>query len=359
MTLDELGFDDDEIVDSNGLQEQEGEEDSPKPWMDFNNPEEQNPDDNNPDEEPTEDDELLTRILKSKGINPDAVRIQNDDGEVEEVSFYDLSADEQLDLVNYSGVSEQDYDLEDDEIGFLNHLRDNNLSVNDYLEYYRRQVIEEYQNGLQDNQNYDIDSFSDDELFIADLKDKIPDLTDEEAAQQLELEKQNETLFAKKMAGIRTQLKERERAVMEQAEQEAQAEEQQRAAAYEDMIVKTIQENDSIAFGPNESITLSEDDMNEIASFILDSDAAGVRYIAKALNDPKKLVQMAWYAMKGEEALSKIADYYKKKITEAGKTNYEKGFNDAKAGRPAAKSAVRRPQNQRNQKTIKSIDDLD
>lgn len=358
MTLDELEFDEDELMDSPNSDDQSDQDDQPKPWIDYSNsePDNQVPEDNDVKQE---DGDLLTRILESKRINPEAVRIQNEDGEVEEVNFYDLSPEEQLDLVNDTSVPQDDFSLEDDEIGFLNHLRDNNLSVKDYLEYYRRQVIEEYQNGIQDNTLYDIDSFSDDELFIADLKDKVPDLTDEEALQQLDIEKQNESLFAKKMAGIRSQLKEKERLMSEQAEQEAQAEADQRAAAYEDLIVKTIQENDSIQFGSSgESITLSEDDMNEIASFILDSDAAGVRYIAKALNDPKKLVDMAWYAMKGEEALSKIADYYKKKIAEVGKTNYEKGFNDAKAGRPAAKSTVRKPQSQKP-KTIKSIDDLD
>lgn len=356
MTLEELDFDDEPLMDETNPNDQTTSEEEDKPWVDYSNHESEGttPVDNQTEQE---DNDVLTRVLESKGINPEAVRIQNENGEVEEINFYDLSPEEQLDLVN--GTPQEDYSLEADEIGFLNHLRDNNLSVNDYLEYYKRRVIEEYQNGLQDNAVYDIDSFSDDELFIADLKDKIPDLTDEEAVQQLNIEKQNESLFAKKMLGIRTQLKETQRLASEQAEQEAQAEANQRAAAYEDMIVKTIQENDNIPFGSNgESITLSEDDMNEIASFILDSDAAGVRYIAKALNDPKMLVNMAWYAMKGEEALSKISDYYKQKIAEVGKSNYERGFNDAKAGRPAAKSAVRKPQNQKT-KNIKSINDLD
>ena len=69
------------------------------------------------------------------------------------------------------------------------------------------------------------------------------------------------------------------------------------------MIVDTIQNNNSIDLGDT-SLELSEDDMNEIASFILDSDSAGVRYIAKALNDPKMLVEMAWWALKGHDALN-------------------------------------------------------
>ncbi len=47
--------------------------------------------------------------------------------------------------------------------------------------------------------------------------------------------------------------------------------------AYEDEILQAIQDNETIDLGES-SLTLSEDDMNEIASFILDSDAAGVRY---------------------------------------------------------------------------------
>lgn len=357
MTLDELEFDDDENVGIDNHSDETDSNEESKPWLEQYNSDVDDPTTIEADDDTNEDD-LVTRVLKSKGINPDAVRIQNENGEIEETSFYDLTSDEQLDLVNYTRIPQDDLDLEEDEIGFLNHLRDNNLSVNDYLEYYKRLIIEDYQNGLQDNVSYNIDEYSDDELFIADLKDKVSDLTDEEALQQLNIEKQNSELFTKKMKGLRNQFKERERLALEEAEHEAQEEAAKRAAAYEDMIVGTIQENDSISFGSNgESITLSEDDMNEIASFILDSDSAGVRYIAKALNDPKKLVGMAWYALKGEEALAKISDYYKKKITEVGKTNYEKGFADARAGRPAAKSTVRKPQSKT--KTIKSIDDLD
>ena len=169
MTLEELDFDDEPLMDETNPNDQTTSEEEDKPWVDYSNHESEGmtPVDNQTEQV---DNDVLTRVLESKGINPEAVRIQNENGEVEEINFYDLSPEEQLDLVN--GTPQEDYSLEADEIGFLNHLRDNNLSVNDYLEYYKRRVIEEYQNGLQDNAVYDIDSFSDDELFIADLKDK-------------------------------------------------------------------------------------------------------------------------------------------------------------------------------------------
>lgn len=241
MTLNELDFEDG-LMDPINEEDPQNQEEETKEWME---PEkEDGPIEPEPPEEENDED-ILTKLLKSNGINPDSVKIQNEEGEIEEVNFYDLSPEEQLDLLH--GPVKEDTSLEDDEISFINHLRDNNLSINDYLEYYRKQVIEDYQNNIQDNTTYDIDSFSDDELFIADLKDKIPDLTDEEASQQLNIEKQNEALFTKKMQGIRTQLKEREKLAMEQAQQEAQAEADKQAAAYEDMIVEAIKENDSIS----------------------------------------------------------------------------------------------------------------
>lgn len=350
MTLDELDLED-EILDNNNPQQVENEpEDLDKPWIDPTG----TPQDPEPPQE--SEDDILTAFLKSKGINPDAIKMENENGEVEEFRFNDLSRDEQLQIINYN-PKEYNYDLDAEETEFLNMLRQNNLSVRDYLNYYGNQAVQNYLGGLEDNTVYNVDSWSDDELFIADLKEKVPDLTDEEVLQQLELEKQNEALFNKKMSGLRSSYKQKEEMMLQQETAEKQKEEEERAAAFENLIVQTIQENGTIDFGDSQ-LSLSEDDMNEVASFILDSDAAGVRHLAKALNDPKTLVDMAWFALKGREALAAISKYYKQKITEVGKSNYDKGYSDATAGRTASKTIVKKSQPSR-QTNFKSIDDLD
>jgi len=85
------------------------------------------------------------------------------------------------------------------------------MSVKDYLNAYGRHVIEQYKaNQPEPEVDYEIDDFSDEELFIADLKDKVPDLTEEEALQELELQRQNPELFKKKVDGLRANYKERE-----------------------------------------------------------------------------------------------------------------------------------------------------
>lgn len=278
-------------------------------------------DETHDDEEP----DLLTAYLQSKGINPESVKMQNEDGETEEVNFNDLSRDEQLELLNYNPAQQEVPELADDEEKLLGILRSNNMSVQDYLNAYKRHVIEQYQAenpNQQPEEPFDVDDYTDEELFIADLKDKVPDLTEDEAIQELELQKQNPELFAKKMAGLRNSYQERERLVREQEERELQEKQAQQAAQFEQVIVDTIQNNNSIDLGDT-SLELSEDDMNEIASFILDSDSAGVRYIAKALNDPKMLVEMAWWALKGHDALNQVTQYYKKQITEARRSQVQ------------------------------------
>lgn len=278
-------------------------------------------DDNSSQEEPEEDSDILSIYLQSKGINPSSVKMQNEEGETEEVNFNDLSREEQLQLLNYNPAEQEAPELADDENHLIEILRQNNMTVQDYLKAYKNHVIEEYQAQHQDEipQHFDIDDYSDEEIFIADLKDKVPDLTEDEAVQELEMQKQNPELFAKKVAGLRASYQEREKQVREFEEQQEKAAQEQQAAQFEQVIVDTIQNNNSIDLGDT-SLELSEDDMNEIASFILDSDPAGVRYIAKALNDPKMLVEMAWWALKGHDALNQVTQYYKKQISEARKS---------------------------------------
>lgn len=267
-----------------------------------------------------EDEDIISAFLQSKGINPKAVKLQNEDGETEEVDFSTLSKEDQLQILSYNPAEPENTapELTEDEETLLNILRQNNMSVKDYLNAYKQRVIEQYQADYQPTETFQVDDYNDDELFVANLKDTVPDITEEEAAQELELQKQNPALFKKKMDGLRASYKEREKQAREYEQQVEQAKMEQQATQFEDLIVKTIENQPSIDLGET-SLELSEDDMNDIASFILDSDQAGVRYITKALNDPKTLVEMAWWALKGHDALDQVTQYYKKQIAEARK----------------------------------------
>lgn len=312
--------------------------------------------DNTVEEEPQDEEDVISAFLRSKGINPNSIKFTGEDGQQEEHKFADLSAEEQLQILQYNDLDDN-YGLTNEETQLINSLRSNNLSVQDYNNYIAKQAIENYTKNNTQPQ-YQVDSISDDELFIIDLKARIPELSDEEVLAELDSAKANEDLFTKKVQSIRDDYKQKEDLIEQQEQQLRQQEAAQQAQQFEQLIINTIQENDSIDLGDSQ-LALSVDDKNEIASFILDEDATGVRYISRALDDPATLVKMVWYALKGEEAFSKISDYYKSKISEAAKYNYNKGYEDAKSGKAAnlAKSIVRKPAKSTNKPlTINDID---
>ena len=272
--------------------------------------------DNTVEEEPQEEEDVISAFLRSKGINPNSIKFTGEDGQQEEHKFADLSAEEQLQILQYNELDDN-YGLTNEETQLINNLRSNNLSVQDYNNYIAKQAIENYTKNNTQPQ-YQVDSISDDELFIIDLKARIPELSDEEVLAELDSAKANEDLFTKKVQSIRDDYKQKEDLIEQQEQQLRQQEAAQQAQQFEQLIINTIQENDSIDLGDSQ-LALSVDDKNEIASFILDEDATGVRYISRALDDPRTLVKMVWYALKGDEAFSKISDYYKSKISEAAK----------------------------------------
>ena len=305
-----------------------------------------------------EDNDIVVTLLKSKGINPDAVKFQSDDGSIEEKPFSELSKEEQLQILGFDD-SEDNYGLEDDEIALINQLRENNLSVKDYNDYIARQAIQYYiDNASNNDQMYTVNDFSDEELYLMDLGSRLG-LSEEEALSELETAKSNPDLFQKKVQSIREEYKQREDQLIEQRKQEEEEENSRQAQEFENAIIEAIQDNGEIDLGESK-LSLSDDDKDEIASFILDSDSTGVRFISRALNDPETLVKMVWYALKGKEAFSEITNYYKKQISEVAKNNYNKGYGDGKAGKVAnsAKSVVKKPATNKGNKPL-TINDID
>ena len=309
------------------------------------------------DDETTNTD-VLAQFLSAKGVDPKAVKIQDDKGETQSVDFNTLSPEEQLQILNYND-SDDNYGLDDDEISLINQLRSNNLSVDDYNNYVSQQAINNYLKSNQAEQLYQVDAIPDDELYLIDLKARVPDLSDEDALSRLDTAKSNADVYSKEIESIREDYKQKENQIIEQDQLEQQEKINQQTKEFEDVIVNTIQNNDSIDLGESQ-LFLSDDDKNEVASFILDSDVTGTRFIAKALNDPNTLVKMAWYALKGEDAFAQVQDYYKQKLSEVAKYNYNKGYQDSKSGKASnsAKSIVRKPTATRGGKTL-TINDIE
>lgn len=105
---------------------------------------------------------------------------------------------------------------------------------------------------------------------------------------------------------------------------------------------------------------LSNQDKEDIASFILDSSVSGRRYLQDALNDPETLFKMAWWITKGEDAIDQMQRYYRQQVMEKQTASYKKGYEDAKNGKNMS-FVVQRSGRPRNggHKAIPSLADLD
>ena len=303
-----------------------------KPWMgDENQP--QPADGTKPEpaaaQEPVQEDDIIISMLKQIGISdPSKIKFENDEGEIEEVSWDSLSAEEKMNILTPESP-DPNFGLEDPEINFINLLRDAGITPEEYINYQREQAIEEYRQALEGNPQYEVERLTDEDLYALDLQSRVPDMTDEEVAIALEHEKANPELFEKKMQGIRAEYKALEDERRQNEELLEQQQKQEQFEAFQSDVLDAIESLDEVG---GVKLNLDEDDMEEVANFILSLDSAGVSYLGKALDDPQTLTRMAWFALKGDEAFATITDYYDKEIAKEKRSAYEAGYEDAKKG---------------------------
>lgn len=254
-----------------------------------------------------EGNSLLDTYLRSKGIENSKVTILDDNEDEKEVDFYELSKSEQLDILNTISQNESETDLDNGEIELINHLRSNNLSVEDFLEGYKQSIIEEL--GVQSaSQNYDIDAYDDQELFLLDLKNKY-NLTDEQLVKELEKELQDETIFKTKVDVLREEYKKLEDQYNENQQVEFEKQREKEYEQFSDTMVNIALQTPEF-YG----IELEDDEKNEVLSFLLDLDENGTSEFYKTLNDPKRMYEAAWFLRYGKESFDALKNAYESEM---------------------------------------------
>lgn len=304
------------------------ETEQPDLYDDFLN-EEQTSEEKPQDSSSTSTSDYLDKLLVSKGVDRNKVRIENEDGEIEEWNFDDLDDDTKYGILS-SG--DDDY-ISDDEINTLNYLRQNQMSLKDFAEYQQKMAVEEY---IKQNSNtkYTVDQLSDDDLFKFELREQMPELTDEEVEDQLNKAKESESFFNKKIAALRKEYKDLEDA--QRTEQETQ-EAQQKENQFNAMASSVVEA--ARATSEMNGMILDDDDKEEVLSFLLDRDPNGQTQFYKMFSDPKKLFELGWFALKGNEAYEALTDYYKNEIAKTRKQNKNEQKTAKTIRRPQKKSA--------------------
>ena len=279
----------------------------------------------------TEDNDkkdVLTEFLKFSGIkDPEHIKFEDEDGIIKEQSWNDLSFEEKMNILTTS-YQQPERDLDEDEVELINELRRNDMTPEQYIQTIRQQAAQDYADSLNANPQYSIDDLSDDEIFMLDLQDKIEDITDEEITSALAKAKED-PLYEKKIAGMRKALKAQEDEYISQIQAEQEMQQQEQFNQFKDSVVNSIQQFNKVG---DLDINLDQEDMEDIAAFILDRDESGVSYMGRALNNPQTLVEMAWWTLKGRDALNSISEYFANEIKNVRQMSYQKGLEDGKKG---------------------------
>ena len=304
------------------------------------------------------ENEVINELLLAKGIaDPSKLNYENEDGTLSEVNFYELPYNEQLNILKAN--DDVNTILDTEEIDTINFLRTHNVTLEEAIEYYQRKAIEDHINS-QNIVGLEVDQYTDEELYVLDLRNKYEELTDEEIGLELQKQLEHPDLFKKKVDKLRTEYKEIEEQQIQETIRTREQQDEQKYQELESNLINVAQSIEDIG-----GLDLDVDDKNEILSYILEKDINGVTPFIKSLNSPQQLFELAWFAVKGNDAFNILHDYYRKEIEKVSRSSYEKGKQSVaqpSQQKPQRFSTVRKePTVQRpgrSNGSIESIDDL-
>lgn len=260
------------------------------------------------DDKPSAPTSLVDRFLRDRGVaDPTKLKYENENGHLEDVNFYELPEDEQLTILNEFA---NETGLTEEESSVVNYMRQYRIGFQQILDNYANQKVKEFVEQNPVSKEYAIDEYTDDELFVADLKTKYPNFTDNELLDKLDAAKINEELYNKEVAELRLYYKQIEDAQIAEQEKVRESEMQM----FENNIISVIDRFNTIPLDPSDvncdHLSIEDDDKNRIASYLLDTDINGQSQFIKDLNDPSTLVELAFFRTQ-KNLFSDLANYWK------------------------------------------------
>ena len=295
-----------------------------------------------------QEDDFTTEVLKIRGINdPSKIKFEDQTGAVVERAWDELSREEQLNIIVGDQNAEEN-ELSDDEAALLKAIRKSGNGVEDYLRAYVEENAPEQT--VATEPSYKINELSDDEVYALDLLEKVgsENITDEELQAAIDAAKQNETLYKKTVEGLRQEYIRLQQDREAQQQNEVAARQQAQFQKFATSINSEIQHMNQFM---GQELELSQDEKEELSSFMLELDENGVSAFGRAMQDPEVFTQAAFWLLNQE----KISEELTKQMQETYKRGYEQAKKDLQGAKPSSKF-VFKPQ----QKTPdKYVDELD
>lgn len=324
-TVDENG---DPIIPEGGLQSNlpgdEEDEDTPPADPDDKGDNPDNPDDKgqpvNPDDPSTEDQSGIELYLSQFDIEGGMINFEDGTSK----HYDDLDSAKQAEILqqlhsNQAASVEEKYGLVDSEIGLINYLRENKLSVEQMVESMANERVETLL-AMRNSQDTDFDKMADDAVYTKFLKESNPGDSTEDIEKKLEGAKKLDN-FSNLAGALRTQYKAKqtdEQAIVaaDKAKEAQTALEDQRKT-----VVQAVSPMKDIA-----GVSLNDNIKNSVLDRVLETDESGDSlFMSEVFGDPEKLFKAAFWYYYGDNIAKQRDDYWKKEKSAA----YKRGRTDA------------------------------
>ena len=282
---------------------------------------------NEPSNDTEPEGDFISKLLEAKGFKNKTIQITDENGEVSDINFDDLTDQEKFDLLSDQGQNEETMPS-DDELKTLNFLRTNNMTLEDFAKWQREEGVQEYLANQAPMTEFD--EYTDDEMIAYDFIQRFgEDMTDEEIDAEIERLKADPDAYQKRVNLLRASYKSEAEAQSKLYEQEEQT---RNKAAEEEF--KTAYINAAGNINYIHGMDLDNNDKQELLDFVLTKDAANRTGFSKALDNPESVLKMAWYLLHGEETYDATVDHFKKEIAKRSKENSTRVINRSRQTQP-------------------------
>lgn len=265
------------------------------------------------------DDSFTNKFLARIGIqDKNNIPFQDKSGAMYTRSWDSLTEDEQLDILS-SANTDPETDLDDEEINLINQIRQSGMNPSDFINSIQKQAQDQY---INENRHYDIEDWSDDEIYAIDLMQKLGEqLTEEQIEAAIEREKQDPELYAKKIENIKQEFIEKQNAAEYKMQEAVKAQQEEAFNNLSNQIIDVIKNFNTVA---GRDIELDYQDQNTLASYILARDEDGNTQYALDMRTPQAIVHNAFWALYGPQFLQEA----EAESARAFKRGYEQAQRD-------------------------------
>lgn len=264
---------------------------------------------------------ITDTILSRHGITDGVINYEGED-----IAFTSLPEQEQYNIISEllnSGVEQEQEltapmtieGLSEDQSNFIQFLATEGITVDQFIDSIQKDAYVS---------NGGIDQFSDEALFKIHLAGMDAELTEEDINAEYEARVQS-PLFKKELEKLRSDYKaqdEADAAATQNAEVQKQQEVQQ---AFQKDVIDTIS-----ALNSFNEFEIEDDIKQELVEDIFVQDeTTGLTNLGVALNDPEKLLELAWFNKYGKDAFAILEEEIENARNEGiaqGKAEALKGY---------------------------------